>query len=124
MEPLNLSDETRAVMDAIRRESGTPGFGLEPGQFAEVVKGITEPMLVNASLPPVILNQYRWYCQELTRLFKHKVGFDLAMNIDYAMRKWLEYGLEPNTVQFIVCELYYKLKGASLESQLQPAPGK
>lgn len=124
MKPLSSNSETVAVLDEIRHSTEPClAYGLKPEQCEQVFKEITEPMLVGAALPMVILNQFRWYVRELTKLFRTKAGLDLAFNLELCMRKWLSFGLEPNTMQFLFCEIHRRLKRMSAPPLEPSNPG-
>jgi hypothetical protein len=53
---------------------------------------------------------YRWFLRELTRLWRTRTGRDLAFHLELCIRKWAGLGLEPRTLQFLICEAHERLK--------------
>jgi len=39
---------------------------------------------------------------------------DLAFHLELCIRKWVNLGLEPRTLQFLVCEAHQRLKGPAI----------
>jgi hypothetical protein len=58
----------------------------------------------------------RWFLRELARLWRTRQGRDLAFHIELCLRKWKGLGLEPRTLQFLVCEAFERLKSADLQT--------
>jgi hypothetical protein len=53
---------------------------------------------------------YRWYLRELARHWRSRKGRDLAFHLELCVRKWVNLGLEPRTLQFLICEAHQRLK--------------
>ncbi len=109
--PLKLNRDLSRVLGQMR-SGKTPAvlFGQEPDLCDQALRKITDPMLEGAGLMKVKLDQYRWFVRELSKLFRTKSGFELAFHIELCMRKWLNFGLEINTMQFLICEIDRQLK--------------
>jgi len=111
MKTLALTRETQAALDEIRDSAEpTEVYGFERERCLQVFKDLTEPMIVGSGLVPLRVNQYRWFIRDLAELFRRKAGLDLAYCIEGTLRKWFELGLEPNTMQFLLCEAISRLK--------------
>ena len=108
--PISLKPDTEAMLEDMRHsQDPTIAYGLEPEAAQQLVKGITDPVLEGAALPLVVLNEYRWYCRELGRLFRTKYGYALAFQLELVLRKWKALGLEANALQYLACEVYRQL---------------
>ena len=68
-------------------------------------------LVEGAGLPVLQEMHYRWFLRELARLWRMRQGRDLAFHLELCIRKWVGLGLEPRTLQFLVCESYERLKG-------------
>jgi hypothetical protein len=109
-QPMPLKQETRAMLEDLRHATDpTICYGLSPDAAQQLIKDITEPMLMGAALPLVILNEYRWFCRELGRLFRTRYGSALAFQLELVLRKWKALGLESHSMQYLVCEVYRQL---------------
>ena len=111
--PLSLNPETELALNDIRT-SEQPGrlFGRTQAEAEAEVRKVGMPMLEDAGLQKVVIMQYSWYLRELARVFRTRTGNDLAWHIETVMRKWLGYGLEPNTMQLLACEIHQRMKAA------------
>jgi len=111
MNTLSLNQNTVSVLDEIRNSAEpTEVYGFERGRCLQVFKDLTEPMIVGSGLVLLRVNQYRWFIRDLAELCRRKAGLDLAYCIEGTLRKWFEQGLEPNTMQFLLCEAFSRLK--------------
>lgn len=110
MKALALGQEMTDVIEDVKLTMTEPGFGLAPETCDALVLATTDSLLTGAALPLVVLNAYRWFCRELGRLLRTKCGEVLALNLELLLRKWLTFGLEPNTLQLLVSVVYNKLK--------------
>ena len=111
--PLRLNPEMEKVLNDIRAAE-KPGllYGRTAAEAEKEVRGIGMPVLEDANLSQVVIMQYSWFLRELARVFRTRTGHDLAWHIETVMRKWLGYGLEPNTMQYLVSEIHLKMKAA------------
>jgi hypothetical protein len=114
--PIPLKPETRAVLKEIQRSTEpTAAYALDPGPAEDLLKSITEPMIGGAALPQVTLQQMRWYVRDLSGVFRTRYGYALAFQLGLMLRKWAALGLEPNTMQYLLCEICRQL-------ELEPKP--
>ena len=60
-----------------------------------------------------------WQLRDLTRLWRTRTGRDLAFHLELCIRKWVGLGLEPRTLQFLVCESHERLKGQDSTTKTQ-----
>jgi len=120
---MNLKPETRLALDEIRRSTEpTPVYGLAPDRALELFRQLTEPMFEGAALPKAMLMQLRWYVSELSRLFRTRYGYALSFQLELSLRKWRDYGVEPNTLQFVLTEVCRGVNGRSGD-QVTGKPG-
>jgi len=100
-------------------------FGLEPDAAAAKVNSVVGPVIEAAGLPVALLQEYRWYVAELCRLMRMTSGPDLAYCMEFVIKKWLGFGLEPNTVVYLANALFDRLQTKpdteSPESRIQSA---
>jgi len=104
---------SKAARDLLARVRASPSpeqvFGLEPAAADARARGAIDPLIEGAALPLTKLNQYRWFVAELCRLMRTRSGPDLAYCMELSLKKWLGFGLEPNTVVFLAGELFDRL---------------
>ena len=108
--PIPLKAETKAVLEEIRRATRpTPVYGLTPQEADELFTHITDQMLEGAPLPVTTIQQLRWYVKELASKFRTRYGYPLSFQLGLVLRKWVAFGMEPNTMQLLLCEIFRQL---------------
>ncbi len=109
--PLNLNPETAKVLDQIRNAARPCSvYGQDPAEVEAELGNLVRPLLEGAGLDRLTVMQYLWYVRELARVFRTRTGRELAFQAELVIRKWLSFGLEPNTMQFIFCQIHLRLK--------------
>jgi hypothetical protein len=68
-------------------------------------------------MPVLQVMHYQWFLRELARLWRTRKGRDLAFHLELIIRKWVSLGLEPRTLQFLICEAHQRLKGENLTTK-------
>ncbi|MEO0080953.1 MAG: hypothetical protein ABIL25_01510 [candidate division WOR-3 bacterium] len=110
MKPQSLDREFAEVLDRMRHgKKPLSVHGLSRLQSERALRDIADPLLEGAGLRPAILNEYRWFVQELARLFRSLEGNDLAFYVEACLRKWQSLGLETRTMQLLVTMLFERL---------------
>jgi len=99
------------VLDEIRAGADNALYGAGPNVSEELFAKHVVSLVEGAGLPVLQTMHYRWFLRELTRLWRTRTGRDLAFHLELCIRKWVGLGLEPRTLQFLVCESYERLKG-------------
>jgi len=108
--PIPLKAETKAVLEQIRRSTRpTPVYGSTPQQAEELFRHITDQMLEGCPLPLCTIQQMRWYVRELSAKFRSRYGYALSFQLELVLRKWAAFGMEPNTMQLLLREVYRQL---------------
>ena len=108
-QPVRLNPDTVKVLDEMRQAKETyPVYG-RPPEVDETICSAAQSLLTDANLKRLTIMEYMWYVRELAKLFRTRAGRDLAFHTEMVMRKWLVFGLEPNTMQYLVCEIHHKL---------------
>ncbi len=111
LKPLVLLPEASTVLDEMRQsQEPTALFGLDPKLCDQTLRQITEPLLMAAGLPLTRIDHYRWFVREVGKFFRNKTCPELAFYLELCMRKWVNYGLETNTMQLLLCEIHKHLK--------------
>jgi hypothetical protein len=81
-----------------------------PADLAEAaVWEIGRVVLDAQQLPLVQYNTYRWYLRELSKLLRTKTGWDLGLELEICLRKWVAYRLNLALLQALVCECYDRI---------------
>jgi len=91
-------------------EGNTPN-GASPAQADELFKKHLASLIVGSGMPVLQVMHYQWFLRELARLWRTRKGRDLAFHLELTIRKWVNLGLEPRTLQFLICEAHQRLKG-------------
>ena len=108
-----LTQDVSKVLDEIRAGADNALYGAGPDEAEELFAKHVVSLVEGAGLPVLQTMHYRWFLRELTRLWRTRTGRDLAFHLELCIRKWVGLGLEPKTLQFLVCESYERLKGKS-----------
>ena len=108
---LILSDSGTEVLAEMRSPKVTTsllGLGVEEANAK--IRDVVEPLLAGAALPMVVMNQYRWFLQEMARQLRTRSGGELAFHAELILRKWQTLGLEPNTMQLLLSEVWQRVR--------------
>jgi hypothetical protein len=105
--PAVLSDAGRAMLDTMRN-CPTPHrlYGRDAAACKAVVDAVFEPNLRDAPMQVGRRQQYYWFLAELVRLFRTRTGEALAMHCELAMRKWYGFGLDMETMQWLLGQVW------------------
>jgi hypothetical protein len=83
----------------LSRVRASPGpelvFGFEPAAADAKARSVIDPLIKDTGLPVARLNQYRWYLADLCRLMRMMSGPDLAYCMEFTIKKWQGFGLDP-----------------------------
>ena len=112
LKPVTLSPDVIVVLEEIRAGAENALYGAAPAASEELFHRHVESLLEGAGLPVLQVIHYRWFLRELARLWRTRKGRDLAFHLELCIRKWVGFGLEPRTLQFLVCEAHERLKGS------------
>ena len=107
MNQTELNQQTRDLLDRIRHRSKVLSLYDMPSDLAEAaVWEIGKTILKHQGLLLVEHNAYRWYLRELSKLLRTKTGWDLALELEICLRKWVGYKLDPELLQALLCECH------------------
>jgi hypothetical protein len=120
MKPVALNQDVSKVLDEIRAGAENALYGAGPDESEELFAKHVVSLVEGAGLPVLQAMHYRWFLRELARLWRTRRGRDLAFHLELCIRKWVGLGLEPRTLQFLVCESYERLKAANPERSRPP----
>jgi hypothetical protein len=127
LEPVELNRETTQALDEIRSGAENALYGTASAEAEEKLHHYVLPLIEGAGLPNLHVIHYRWYLRELARHWRTRKGRDLAFHLELCIRKWVGLGLEPRTLQFLICEAHERLKGQETaqpqSSQSTPSRG-
>ena len=112
LEPVELNRETTQALDEIRSGADYPLFGTASADAEEKIYRSVLPLIEGAGLPNLHVIHYRWFLRELARHWRTRKGRDLAFHLELCVRKWVSLGLEPRTLQFLICEAHQRLKAS------------
>lgn len=111
LEPVELNRETTQALDEIRSGAENALYGTASADAEEKVNNYVLPLIEGSGLPNLQVMHYRWYLREVARHWRTRKGRDLAFHLELCIRKWVGLGLEPRTLQFLICEAHQRLKG-------------
>ena len=108
-----LTQDVVRVLDEIRAGAENALYGAGSDESEELFTKHVVSLVEGAGLPVLQTMHYRWFLRELSSLWRTRKGRDLAFHLELCIRKWVGLGLEPKTLQFLVCEAHQRLKGKS-----------
>jgi len=120
MKPVTLTQDVTKVLDEIRAGAENALYGAGPDVSEELFAKHVVSLIEGAGLPVLQTMHYRWFLRELARLWRTRTGRDLAFHLELCIRKWVGLGLEPKTLQFLVCEAHERLKAANAGGSCPP----
>lgn len=107
--PLTLSRATLAVLNRIRAGAANPLLGATSATAETALRNRIIPLLQAANLPRLTILYYGWFLRELAGLWRSRTGPDLAFHLELSIRKWVGLGLQPDTLQLIIREIFRHL---------------
>jgi len=117
LKPMKLSPETNRVPGEVRKGAEKALYGAAPAAADELFRKHVESLITGAGPPNIQVIHYRWFLREMARLWRTREGRDLAFHLELCLRKWKGLGLDPRTLQFLVCEAHERLKSANLTTK-------
>jgi hypothetical protein len=114
---VTLSPETDRVLGEIRAGAENALYGAGSVESEELFHKHVASLVEGAGLSVLQEMHYRWFLRELARLWRTRNGRDLAFHLELCIRKWVGLGLEPRTLQFLVCEAHERLKAQNLTTK-------
>ena len=107
MNQFEPNQQSRDMLERVRHMSKVLSLYDMPADLAEAaVWEIGRTLLDRMELPPVTQSGYRWYLRELSKLLRAKTGWELALELEITLRKWVGYRLDPQLLQDLLYECY------------------
>jgi hypothetical protein len=119
VKPVALNHEMVETLDQIRAGAENALYGAGPEQAEELFKKHLSSLVLGSGMPALQVMHYQWFLRELARLWRTRKGRDLAFHLELTIRKWVNLGLEPRTLQFLICEAHQRLKGQDFTTKTQ-----
>jgi len=129
--PVRMNPDMVRLLDRMRADSEPyPVYQQPAAEADEKVCAVARSLLADANLMRLSVMHYMWYVRELARLFRTRYGRDLAFHLELVMRKWQTFGLSPNVLQVLACEIHNNLRpsqavlpttGSGSQSTAKPA---
>jgi len=110
LNPVLLRPDTIASLDEIRTGAPNPLYAASPQAADELFRRYIKPLVQGTGMTDLSVLHYGWFLRELGRTWRAKNGRELAFHLELCIRKWINLGLEPNTVQFLVTEVHERIK--------------
>jgi hypothetical protein len=114
MKPVALNHEMVQTLDQIRAGAENALYCASPAKADELFKKHLASLVLGSGMPVLQVMHYQWFLRELARLWRTRKGRDLAFHLELTIRKWVNLGLEPRTLQFLICEAHLRLKGGDM----------
>jgi hypothetical protein len=109
MRPIELTAETRNVLDFIRRtEFPLSVYGRSAGRVWPMVRGQVSKRISSFGVPVHEVNMYKRYVAELLKAFRTETGEPPAAALELCVRKWSNLGLAPELLQQLLCDCHQK----------------
>jgi len=118
-----LTQDVVRVLDEIRAGAENALYGAGSDESEELFTKHVVSLVEGAGLPVLQTMHYRWFLRELSSLWRTRKDRDLAFHLELCIRKWVGLGLEPKTLQFLVCEAHERLKGKDITTKSQRHEG-
>jgi hypothetical protein len=116
MNQIELNQDTRDLLDRVRHKRKCLTLYDMPADLAEAaVWEIGKILLDPQKLPTVQYNTYRWYLRELSKLLRTPAGWDLALELELCLRKWVGFCLDPAMLQALLRECYDRIGAMTAE---------
>jgi len=107
---------TRDVLDRIRHSQTTLSvFDMPPDLAEAAVWEIGKGLVDNQHLPMIQQHSYRWFLREVAKLLRTKTGWDLALELEIALRKWIGYKQDPALMQALLRECLERIAAMAPE---------
>jgi hypothetical protein len=107
MNQIELNQRSRDLLERVRHKRKVLSLFDMPSDLAEAaVWEIGRTVLDHQRLSLVDQNGYRWYLREVSKLLRTKTDWDLALELEICLRKWVAYSLDPELLQALLCECY------------------
>ncbi len=111
MRPLPLTPETQAVFARIRTYDWTLlVFGMSQSQTWRLVEARVENRINAAGVAIQQRNQYRSCVWEMLKAFRTETGEPLVRALEFAVRKWANFELEPALLQQLLCDCFLRFE--------------
>jgi hypothetical protein len=108
--PIKLSPEVNRVLEEIRKGAENALYCAEPAAADKLFHEHVESLIEGAGLTSMQVIHYRWFLREVAKLWRTRQGRDLAFHLELCLRRRKNPGLEPRTLQFLICESHERLK--------------
>jgi hypothetical protein len=111
MKPLHLTAPTRGVFDrilAVRQPLAVYGT-TQTSARARVKDDVTRRLNAHGIIPPS-RSFYQTYVEELLKAFRTRTGAALVHALERAIRRWVNFGLEPGLLQTILCDCHLRFE--------------
>jgi hypothetical protein len=112
LKPVRMSPDFNRALEDMRSGAENALYGAGVAASDELFHKHVESLIDGAGLPSLQVIHYRWFLRELARLWRTRKERDLAFHLELCLRKWVNLGLEPRTLQFLICEAHQRLKAS------------
>ena len=110
MTSITLSPDMQALLDRIRHHPEPLNIDdLDPDLLQQAVEAVGKVYLADRPMTRIERNAASWFLTELSRVLRAHVGWDLAYELEFTIRKWAKFGLPTSLAQELICACYSKL---------------
>jgi hypothetical protein len=101
--PLSLDRETRRLFEYVRRgRSANRAFGLAVEVAQAQAHAVADRIIEASGLVRNQKNQLRWFVEDVAQALASAQGEALVFDLQGVLRKWLDLGLERNTIMLLL----------------------
>jgi hypothetical protein len=125
MRPLTLTPDTRAVLARLRRsEYPLCVYGRSAARARLMVKDLVNLRANRFGVALLELGMYKRYADEMLKAFRTSTREPLVHELEQAIRKWANFGLNPDLLQLILCDCHLKFHNAGYQMKPKRRPGR
>lgn len=113
-----LDSQTRRLFECLRKEKpANRAFGLPVEVAQALAVAVVARIAESSGLARVLKHELRWFAEDVGRALSSGRDEDLAFELEGVLRKWLDMGLEKNTVQLLMRILCREMAGLAVENK-------
>jgi len=125
MRRLILTSETQAVFARLRgSEYPLCVYRRSAARVRLMVKDLINLRINRFGVALHELGMYNRYADEMLKAFRTRTREPLVHELEQAIRKWANFGLNPNLLQLILCDCHLKFRNAGYQMKPKRRPGR
>jgi len=125
MKTLELNETGLKTTDEIRhcpRAGSLHGAGRDT--VTRLLWLVVDAIVIQQHDTRMLRNPYRWFTQELGECLRTRTGSDLSFHLEWTMRRWVDLGLDWDSMQALVAAIWERFRPAGTQEVGVPAEPK